>query len=99
MYVATDPTGRITTMFMAQTWVFGLTRTGGSEASGRWERARAWRWSRDWNATGTASVARRARGLSVATSDRQIPRAPAGFAHPLRQLSRSGLLSAVGPQP
>jgi glycosyltransferase involved in cell wall biosynthesis len=37
--------------------------------------------------------------LSVATSDRQIARAPGGFAHHLRQLSRSGLLSAVGYQP
>jgi glycosyltransferase involved in cell wall biosynthesis len=37
--------------------------------------------------------------LSVATSDRQIARAPAGFAHHLRRLSRSGLLSAVGHQP
>src|ERR1700719_2835250 len=37
--------------------------------------------------------------LSVATSDRQIARAPAGFAHHLRQLSRRGLLSAVGHQP
>jgi glycosyltransferase involved in cell wall biosynthesis len=37
--------------------------------------------------------------LSVATSDRQIARAPEGFAHHLRQLSRSGLLSAVGGQP
>jgi len=37
--------------------------------------------------------------LSVATSDRQIARAPAGFAHHLRQLSSSGLLWAVGDQP
>lgn len=37
--------------------------------------------------------------LSVATSDRQIARAPAGFAHHLRLLSRRGLLSAVGHQP
>lgn len=37
--------------------------------------------------------------LSVATSDRQIARAPAGFAHHLRQLSNSGLPSALGDQP
>jgi glycosyltransferase involved in cell wall biosynthesis len=37
--------------------------------------------------------------LSVATSDRQIARVPAGFAHHLRQLSRSGLPSAIGGQP
>jgi glycosyltransferase involved in cell wall biosynthesis len=37
--------------------------------------------------------------LSVATSDRQNARAPAGFAHHLRHLSSSGLLSAVGHQP
>jgi glycosyltransferase involved in cell wall biosynthesis len=37
--------------------------------------------------------------LSVATSDRQIARAPAGFAHHLRQLARLGFPSAVGGQP
>lgn len=37
--------------------------------------------------------------LSVATSDRQIARAPAGFAHHLRQLSRLELPLAVGDQP
>jgi hypothetical protein len=34
--------------------------------------------------------------LSVATSDRQIARAPAGFAHHLRELSSSGLLPERG---
>ena len=37
--------------------------------------------------------------LSVATSDRKIARAPAGFAHHLRQLARLGFPSAVGGQP
>src|ERR1700736_2532222 len=60
MYVAIDPTGRITTMFMAQTWVFGLTRTGGSEALLRWKRARTRSLARDSDATGTSSPATQA---------------------------------------